>query len=358
MRDNHIMFECLYNTTSSEAHLTFPFISAGVINEMASTDSSSDDTSLTKLNQLQHKVQAPIIGNKYRAHSHSIGSTDSGYDSIKSVKSETELTKMTGTESTDALTFDAWMKEKLTGCDHGTMIVGEDYVGALLNDIGGNLEIESKGVYVHVPPGALQKQQLVYAHILPPSVSSGPRLQEEATCVTPIVECGPPGLTFRKKVHVTIPHCASSSEWQATVHRDDHCRGRQWKTMENDDANIINANGAFTFETIHFSWFILTMIRQQDREGEVQGEQEQGNGEDNEDEGTFEDQNFKWMKPVVFRRPTGDGSCEVTVQICDMEYVKVSTVISYTHIDSVNSSNAFFPIIPCEQAILPMTNEL
>ncbi|XP_072039072.1 uncharacterized protein [Amphiura filiformis] len=247
-----------------------------------------------------------------RPHSDSI---DSGFDSLHSVKSETDMTKMLTNDMKDHQAFSDWLKGKLTGHVDGTMIAGKNFVGALLTDIGGNLIIRGIGVHLYVPPGALQKQQFVYIRMLPPSLSSGPQLQEEETCLSPIIECGPPGLKFKKKVYLSIPHCASSGVWKFTVHEDNQqSQQESWTTIEPTETNIKNANRAFTFEIVHFTRYTVSGSKEED-EDEMEAE----------DEITAREIGFKWMKPVVSMRCMPghmDGTPSryaVKVQLCNVE---------------------------------------
>ncbi len=254
---------------------------------------------------------------KHRHHSDSV---DSGFDSLSREKSETDITKMLGNDMKDHEAFSSWLEEKFKGGEDGMMIEGKYFVGALLTDIGGNLIIRGTNVHLYVPPDALQQQQFVYIRILPPSLSSGPQLKEEDTCLTPIVECGPPGLKFQQKVRLTIPHCASADGWQFTVHEDSNRNDDEsWKILEDTEANIQNANGTLTLEVLHFTRYSGSGSSHEVGEDEVESDEEK----------TDREIGFKWMKAQVTLKPV-DGQPDrfkLTLQICNAEEAEVSLSI-------------------------------
>ena len=262
-----------------------------------------------------------------RATSLGAESTDSGYNSALSslnpTKSESDDGRMLTTEINDK--FAELVQEKLKDCDEGQMIKGDSFVAAVLNEIGGNLNIPRSNIHLGVPPRALKGKQIVFMRKSPLALSSGPDLPQEKTPLTVTVECGPSGLKFQRKVRLTIPHCASTGNWKFSAHQGDtdNDGSEYWDPIPVENVHVNNQNGTVTVEIDHFTLQSVSGSVQ-----EVGESNEANNSEQEEDQETDEDArgDFKWMKALVFLRPV-DGSSNqylVQVQICNHEDAQVS----------------------------------
>ncbi|XP_072030761.1 uncharacterized protein [Amphiura filiformis] len=152
----------------------------------------------------------------------------------------------------------------LRGADReGATIADTYFVAALLTHIGGILSMPERNVFLYVPPNAIPENrvQLVYLYIKPFD-TYGPKLKRNETWLTPLVECGPSGLTFEKDVFLTLPHCMGSSEsspsdvWKCMQHQGTLTDGHlvQWQKMSSD-YHVSTDKNAFTLAISHFTTF-------------------------------------------------------------------------------------------------------
>lgn len=85
----------------------------------------------------------------------------------------------------------------------------------LFTQHGGTLYSHETGVSIVIPADALPEdidQQEIYFKVCQ-DTSMLPPLDEDKgeTLLSPIVMCGPRGLTFRKPVELRLPHCAANN---------------------------------------------------------------------------------------------------------------------------------------------------
>ena len=158
------------------------------------------------------------------------------------------------------------LKIKNTGAPNleGKTVIGKDYAVALLTHTGGVLSIPDKNVSLYVPPKALAENrfQLVYIYVIPPKTIIGPTLKKTETWVTPLVECGPPGLAFATNVFLTLPHCIGNEEsdidrsWNLTGHQGNQKAGnQQWNKLVQPARQIKRNKGTLTLQVSHFTIF-------------------------------------------------------------------------------------------------------
>ena len=282
----------------------------------------------TNKSQQSSQSSSAVLPGKKEVDSFGAEFTDSGYNSafssLNPTKSETDDGRMLTTEISDK--FAELVQEKLKDCDEGQMIEGETFVAAVLNEIGGNLNIPRSNIHLGVPPRALKGKHIVFMRKSPFTLSSGPDLTQEETPLTETVECGPSGLKFLRKVRLTIPHCASTGNWKFSAHQGDtnNDGSEYWDPIPAENVHV-NQNGTVTLEIDHFTL--------QSVSGSVQkvGESQKTNkSKQEEDQETDEDarEDFKWMKALVFFEPVDcDGSSNkyrVRVHICNHEDAPVS----------------------------------
>ncbi|XP_070560437.1 uncharacterized protein [Ptychodera flava] len=96
--------------------------------------------------------------------------------------------------------------ENLTQSDMRTKLRWTEMRGKF-NQHGGLLESDQSDVKLILPEGALQGDQLteLYVRVFV-EVAQFSCTDEKSFFITPIVECGPPGLEFMKPVQIVLPH--------------------------------------------------------------------------------------------------------------------------------------------------------
>ena len=74
---------------------------------------------------------------------------------------------------------------------------------------GGRLTIEGTDVRLYIPSNALPQQttQVIYIGLMN-NKGLYPKLKDQEALLSPVVVCGPDGLTFEKPVFLTVPHNA------------------------------------------------------------------------------------------------------------------------------------------------------
>ncbi|XP_038060461.1 netrin receptor UNC5C-like [Patiria miniata] len=99
---------------------------------------------------------------------------------------------------------------------------------------GGRLVIPDAGISMFIPEGALPKGHSEDLYIaVSRDVNDRPRVSGKQTILSPVVICGPPGLTFAKPVIITTPHCANGmrGEWRCSVYSN-MCRSGEQQAWE------------------------------------------------------------------------------------------------------------------------------
>ncbi|XP_013392137.1 netrin receptor UNC5C-like, partial [Lingula anatina] len=125
---------------------------------------------------------------------------------------------------------------------------------------GGHVHLKEVGVFLLVPPGALTETTEMFIGISLREEDMPP-LPPCQTRASPVVVCGPHGLTFRKPVYLSFYHCISGTRqrkrgkicpesltqnsrmdnpfyvWQSETHLNAPC---QWKVLSSDSAVLTN----------------------------------------------------------------------------------------------------------------------
>ncbi|XP_072050445.1 uncharacterized protein [Amphiura filiformis] len=127
----------------------------------------------------------------------------------------------------------------------------QNFTARYFDDKGGYMEIEKANVRLYIPPGAVKEpQQLIYIYLDPVSHDVKGKL-------SPVVEVGPPGTSFNKKVILSYPHCAANeSEWKFSTLI---CEGNaanitNWKSVDEGVESLFK-NGRVIIKTPHFTKF-------------------------------------------------------------------------------------------------------
>ncbi|CAH1785807.1 unnamed protein product [Owenia fusiformis] len=84
------------------------------------------------------------------------------------------------------------------------------YVSGIFNHNGGHLVLPHLDIKMHIPAGAINmdEEQEIYMYLnLDPKKE--PPLRPGESLVSPVVVCGPEGLTFNQSVVLSYPHCIS-----------------------------------------------------------------------------------------------------------------------------------------------------
>ena len=118
------------------------------------------------------------------------------------------------------------------------------------------MEIEKANVRMYIPPGAVKEpQQLIYINLDPVSHDVKGKL-------SPVVEVGPPGTTFNKKITLSYPHCAANeSDWKFStlICEANALNASNWKDVQKDEGvESFVRNGRSIIKTLHFTKFVTT----------------------------------------------------------------------------------------------------
>ncbi|KAG8177513.1 hypothetical protein JTE90_026859 [Oedothorax gibbosus] len=103
--------------------------------------------------------------------------------------------------------------------------VDSDYtVWASVTKAGGRITIPDTGISLTIPRGAIRKGSVsLYLAVLKDD-KDRPNLSDKETILSPIVQCGPPDLTFSKPLILSLPHCAvvdSPDKWTISIFSSD-----------------------------------------------------------------------------------------------------------------------------------------
>ncbi|KAL8584044.1 Tight junction protein ZO-1 [Nucella lapillus] len=122
------------------------------------------------------------------------------------------------------------------GPENGQTVVAT--ARGVFTSAGGVLKSEETGVSIVIPEGAIEEgvSQEIYFKVCSSS-SVLPPLDEDKgeTLLSPLVMCGPHGLTFRQPVELRLPHSASLNphSWSFALKSSDSPSGQptQWQNM-------------------------------------------------------------------------------------------------------------------------------
>ncbi|PIK33892.1 hypothetical protein BSL78_29287, partial [Apostichopus japonicus] len=93
-----------------------------------------------------------------------------------------------------------------------------------INKDGGVLELPDTGVSLEIPPGALEKDQLIQMRIIPYNFQGDSDLSFSSNSSL-VVELLPSNLKLLKPAKLTLPHCLvlkKGCEWKAKIYSSHH----------------------------------------------------------------------------------------------------------------------------------------
>ncbi|XP_055933878.1 netrin receptor UNC5C-like isoform X5 [Argiope bruennichi] len=97
-------------------------------------------------------------------------------------------------------------------------------VWASVTKAGGRITLPDTGISLTIPRGAIRKGSVsLYLAILRDD-KDRPNLSDKETILSPVVQCGPPDLTFTKPLILSLPHCAvldSPEKWTISIFSSD-----------------------------------------------------------------------------------------------------------------------------------------
>lgn len=116
---------------------------------------------------------------------------------------------------------------------------------ATVSATGARLSVPDSGVFLTIPPGALNIGHTVDVFL---SVLHGgnqhPQLNGRDTLLSPIVACGPreASIKLKKPAILTLPHCASlrHGNWSVSVLQNDELNGNSWHKVVTLGQETIN----------------------------------------------------------------------------------------------------------------------
>ncbi|XP_071842480.1 uncharacterized protein [Apostichopus japonicus] len=125
-----------------------------------------------------------------------------------------------------------------------------------INKDGGVLEIPDTGVSLEVPPGALEKDQLIQMRIIPYNFQGDSDLSFSSNSSV-VVELLPSHLKLLKPVKLTLPHCLvlkKGCEWKAKIYNSNHEEGTQplWRPQPDTPYELTERNCVIKLK--NFSW--------------------------------------------------------------------------------------------------------
>ncbi|PIK50183.1 hypothetical protein BSL78_12934 [Apostichopus japonicus] len=126
----------------------------------------------------------------------------------------------------------------------------------LVNKDGGVLEIPDTGVSLEIPPGALEKDQLIQMRIIPYNFQGDSDLSFSSNSSV-VVELLPSNLRLLKPVKLTLPHCLvlkKGCEWKAKIYSSHHEEGTQPLWRPQPDTPYVLTERNCMIKLKNFSW--------------------------------------------------------------------------------------------------------
>ncbi|XP_071854200.1 uncharacterized protein [Apostichopus japonicus] len=125
-----------------------------------------------------------------------------------------------------------------------------------INKDGGVLEIPDTGVRLEIPPGALEKDQLIQMRIIPYNFQSDSDLSFSSNSSV-VVELLPSYLKLLKLAKLTLPHCLvlkKGCEWKAKIYSSHHEEGNHpvWRPQPDTSHVLTERNCEINLKS--FSW--------------------------------------------------------------------------------------------------------
>ncbi|XP_071843408.1 uncharacterized protein [Apostichopus japonicus] len=125
-----------------------------------------------------------------------------------------------------------------------------------VNKDGGVLELLDTGVSLEIPPGALEKDQLIQMRIIPYNFQGDSDLSFSSNSSV-VVELLPSHLKLLKPVKLTLPHCLvlkKGCEWKAKIYNSHHEEGTQPLWRPQPDTPYVLTERNCVIKLKHFSW--------------------------------------------------------------------------------------------------------
>ncbi|XP_071851441.1 uncharacterized protein [Apostichopus japonicus] len=125
-----------------------------------------------------------------------------------------------------------------------------------INKDGGVLELPDTGVSLDIPPGALEKDQLIHMRIIPYNFQGDSDLSFSSN-LSVVVELLPSNLKLLKPVNLTLPHCLvlkKGCEWKAKIYSSHHEEGNQPVWRPQPDTPYVLTERNCVIKLKNFSW--------------------------------------------------------------------------------------------------------
>ncbi|XP_071843379.1 uncharacterized protein [Apostichopus japonicus] len=125
-----------------------------------------------------------------------------------------------------------------------------------INKDGGVLELPDTGVSLEIPPGALEKDQLIQMRIIPYNFQGDSDLSFSSNSSL-VVELLPSNLKLLKPAKLTLPHCLvlkKGCEWKAKIYSSHHEEGNHPLWEPQPDTPYLLNEGNCIIELRTFSW--------------------------------------------------------------------------------------------------------
>ncbi|PIK55637.1 putative netrin receptor UNC5D-like [Apostichopus japonicus] len=125
-----------------------------------------------------------------------------------------------------------------------------------INKDGGVLKLPGTGVSLEIPPGALEKDQLIQMRIIPYNFQGDSDLSFSSNSSV-VVELLPSNLKLLKPVILTLPHCLvlkKGCEWKAKIYSSHHEEGNQPVWRPQPDTPYVLTERNCVIKLKNFSW--------------------------------------------------------------------------------------------------------
>ncbi|XP_067139903.1 netrin receptor UNC5C-like isoform X2 [Centruroides vittatus] len=111
---------------------------------------------------------------------------------------------------------------------------------------GARISVPGSGITLTIPPGSVKKgsSNEIYVAVLRDD-RDRPKLNDKQTILSPVVQCGPPGLQFKKAVVLSFQHCATlaPNNWSISIYGSEGANDEDnpdWKNLVTLGRETIN----------------------------------------------------------------------------------------------------------------------
>ena len=168
---------------------------------------------------------------------------------------------------------------------------------------GVKLTIPGTRISLYIPPFALShldEPQIVYIYRHQENEAQLPHPDGKEVMATPVIECGPSGLSFSKPVFLTMPYTfdVPTSQVRVSAYHSKHAISNDWQGLrDGEDTVVIAQEKEVTILISNFCKYGCTV------------------------QSTTEE-TTKWMKASVdVDQEEAEGRCKIVVQLCDLDKV-------------------------------------